>query len=113
MRHTIFKVIEGKQNDWKSWCEFLYSHQQEVEATMREENCVYERCILYERGGSYYVVGTADFDGDPQRANLEVDLNVQHQKAKRDCLGKAVAMFEGEFKLPPEYEVLYEFDLRQ
>lgn len=112
MKHTLFKVIEEKQDDWKSWCEFLCRHQLEAEETMREENCTYERCVLFERGGNYYVVGTTSFDGDPKKANLYVDLNVQHQKAKRDCLGKAIAMFEGEFKLPPEYEALYEFDLR-
>ncbi len=112
MKHTVFKIKEGMQNDWKSWCSFLHDRQLEAEETMREENCVYERSLMYERDGNYYMVGTADFDGSPKKANLDVELNVQHQKAKQDCLGKAVAVFEGEFKLPPDHEILYEFDLR-
>jgi hypothetical protein len=112
MKHTLFKVVEGKYNGWKSWCDFLSNHQTEAEATMCEENCVYERSVVYARDGDYYVVGTADFDGSPKMANLGVELNVQHQKAKQDFLGKAIAVFEGEFRLPPEYETLYEFDLR-
>ena len=111
MKHVLFKVIEGKHNDWKSWCKFLCDRQQEAEETMREENCVYERSVMYERDGDYYVVGTADFKGNPKKA-LDVKLNVQHQKAKRDCLSKAIAVFDGEFKMPPNHKVLYEFDLR-
>lgn len=112
MKHTLFKVVEGKQDDWKSWCEYLCNHRLEAEETLREENCVYERSIMYERDGFYYVVGTADFDGDPRKSNLNVRLNVQHQNARRDCLSKAIAMFEGEFILPPNHEMLYKFDLR-
>ncbi len=112
MKHVLFKVVEGKYNDWKSWCNLLSERQSEAEETMREENCVYERSVVYERNGDYYVVGTAAFNGSPQKANLDVELNLQHQKAKQDSLGKAIAVFEGEFILPPNHEVLYEFDLR-
>ncbi len=67
---------------------------------------------MYERNGDYYVVGTCLFSGDPKKANSNIELNVKHQKVKGECLGKAIALFEGEFILPPFYETLYEFDLR-
>jgi len=112
MKHVLFKIVKGKENYWRSWCGYLCNVHVEAKDTMREENCVYERSIMYERNGDYYVVGTSEFDGNQKKANLEIRLNVEHQNAKTDCLGKAVAMFEGEFKLPPTHEVLYEFDLR-
>lgn len=109
MKHALFKVVKGKQNDWKSWCEYLRDHHLEAKDTMRTENCVYERSVMYEREGIYYVVGTSQFKGDPKKADLDIDLNVQHHKAKQDCLSKAIAVFEGEFILPPQHDVLYEF----
>lgn len=78
---------------------------------MREENCVYERCVMFERGGDFYVVGSAHFNGDPLRANLYKEINVQHKQHKEHCLGKAVAVFTGEFMLPPNYEMLYTFEV--
>ena len=112
MRHVLFKVIEEKQNDWRSWCDYLCKHRKEAEETMREERCVYERSVMYECDDSHYVVGTIEFNGEPKKANLSIKLNAQHQKTKKDCLGKVIGVFEGHFKLPPVYEVLYEFDLR-
>lgn len=112
MKHVVFKVKEGKQDDWRSWCQVLCERQTEAEETMKEENCVYERSVMFERDGNYYMVGTVGFSGEPKKANLDVALNVQHQKSKGDCLGNAIATFEGDFQLPPLCEVLYEFDLR-
>jgi hypothetical protein len=112
MKHELFKVVEGKHNDWKSWCEFLCDRQQEAEETMREENCVYERSVIFERDGDHYMVGSCLYYGEPKKANLNIELNVKHQNAKNDCLSKAISIFEGEFLIPPTHEVLYEFDLR-
>ncbi len=95
-----------------SWCEYLNEFQLEAKETMREENCVYERSVMYERDGDYYMVGSCLYYGEPKKSNLDTELNVKHQNAKKDCLSKAIAVFEGEFKMPPTHEVLYEFDLR-
>lgn len=113
MKNVLFKVKSKKQNIWRSWCAYLIAHQQEAEETMREENCVYERSIMYEREGEFYVVGTSAFKGDFKPANLSIELNIKHHEAKVECLGKAIAVFEGQFHLPFVYEILYEFDLRE
>lgn len=112
MKHILFKVTEGKQNDWRSWCEYLRDHELQAKETMRTENCVYERSVMYEREGSYYVVGTSQFNGDPKKADLDIELNLQHVNVRQACLSKSIAVFEGAFELPPTHEVLYEFDLR-
>ena len=58
MKHVMFKVQKEKQDDWRSWCEYLHEHQSEAKETMHEENCVYERPIIYGRDEDYYVVGS-------------------------------------------------------
>ena len=102
----------NKENDWKKWCEYLRAHEVESKDTMRLENCVYERSVMYERDGEYYVVGTSLLEGEPQKADLKIKINEMHHKAKGECLGGAIAVFSGDFKLPRECEILYEFDLR-
>lgn len=113
MKHILFKIQKGKEGAWKEWCSYLCKHHLEAKETMREENSVYERSIMYERNGDYFVVGTSQFSDVPKKANLNVELNIKHQKAKEEFLGRAIAVFEGEFKLPPVYETLYSFDLRE
>jgi len=112
MKHVLFKVREGKENTWRKWCDYLCAHETESKETMRAENCVYERSVMYGRDGEYYVVGTAFFEGEPKKADLNIEINKLHSKAKEECLGSAIGVFSGDFKLPQEYEILYEFDLR-
>lgn len=112
MRHVLFKVKKDKEDSWRKWCVYLVNNKKEVIETLKEENAVYERCLMYEREGEYYVVGSSAFNGEPKKANLEVEINKLHVKAKKDFLGSALAVFEGEFKMPPKFEMLYEFDLR-
>ena len=78
---------------------------------MRTENCLYERSIIYERNGDYYVVSTVLFDGEPIKADLNVPINEMHHKAKDECLGGAIGVFVGEFLTPQKFETLYEFNL--
>lgn len=79
---------------------------------MCEENCVYERSLMFEREGEYYVLGTSLFVGEPKKANLDIEINARHKEMREECLSKSIAIFDGEFLLPTTYEILYEFDLR-
>ncbi len=112
MKHFLFRVNKGKENAWRDWCSYLCTHKVEAEKTMKAENCIYERSVMYKRNEEYYVVGTSFFDGEPKKADMNIEINKLHNKAKKECLGAAIAVFTGEFKMPPEYDILYEFDLR-
>ena len=109
MKHFLFQVQNNKHEEWRSWCAYLRNHAEEAKRTMCEENCIYERSIMYKSQDIYYVVGSSDFNGTPKQANLESEINKKHLHIRTECLGKVVAIFKGEFILPPEHEVLYEF----
>jgi len=108
MKHVVYKVHNVEA--WRKHCAYLNEHQNEALASMELENCVYERCVLFERNEETYLVGSAKFLGTPVPADQTLEVNKRHKAAK--CfLSPAVAVFKGEFILPKEYEVLYEFEL--
>ena len=79
--------------------------------TMSLENCVFERSVLFKCEDNTYVVGSMQFDGVPQKADLSIGINKMHKATLHECL-MPIAAFEGEYKLPPDYETVYEFDKR-
>lgn len=109
MKHVLFKVtdIQG----WRTHCAFLNEYATEARETMKFESCVYERSIVYERDGEWYMVGSAIYNGEQKSADMNLEINIKHHEARNKYLGKVVAVFKGEFILPSQYEVLYEFTL--
>jgi hypothetical protein len=112
MKHIIFKIKPGKKSIWQAWGEYLHEHESEVLKTLEHENCIFERSVMFERNNETYMVGSMQFEGEPQKADLTTDLNIRHLKIKKECL-KGIAMFEGDYHLPAEYQTIYQFDRRK
>ncbi|MBY0310177.1 hypothetical protein K2Q16_03480 [Patescibacteria group bacterium] len=112
MKNVLFKVLPDKLPDWESWCFEVRNRETEAKETMQYEHCVYERFIIFERAGEWYTVGSTEFLSEPRPADMNVDINKRHHEMRDKCLSKALVVFFGEIVLPPNYSVLYEFDLR-
>lgn len=66
---------------------------------------------MFERDGEIFMVGSMEFEGEPKKADMNVALNIEHKNTKSECL-QVIAMFEGNYHLPAQYEIVYEFDKR-
>ncbi|HMA78243.1 MAG TPA: DUF6176 family protein [Candidatus Paceibacterota bacterium] len=111
MKHVLFKIRPGKESAWKAWGDYLHQQETQVVKTLKQENCVYERSVIFVCGGETFMVGSMEFDGQPEQANMSAALNIEHKRVKGECL-QALAKFEGEYHLPTQYEIVYEFDTR-
>jgi len=109
MKHVLRKIKDGKLNEWKSWCYYLVDNEVLAKETMKQENCTRERVVVFNRENEWYVVGSSEHSGEIIEADLSKEINVTHRAKISECLSKTVAVFYGEFKLPPEHEVLYDF----
>lgn len=78
---------------------------------MSFENCVYERSVVFERQGDWYMVGTVNHQGEQKPADMNIELNQIHKEAREKYLGYGIAKFEGDFVFPQNAETLYEFVL--
>lgn len=112
MKHVVFKIQPGKENTWRAWGDYLRQHEAEVIKTLEQENCVFERSVMFECNGETFMVGSVQFEGEPKKADMDVALNIDHKKVKSDCL-QAIARFEGCFDVPAKCEIVYEFDVRK
>lgn len=97
--------------DWRNWCQYLNEHTEDVKETMRSENCIYERCVIFDTLSDWYAVGTVEHNGEQQLADMTVQLNRDHKRNRDLCLGSPIAKFRGEFQLPLNHEILYEFQV--
>lgn len=109
MKHTLFKVNKDSVDEWRDWCRFLSEHAEQAKETMRQENCVYERCILFQSADTWYVIGTVAHNNEQQPADMTVKLNRDHKEKRDRCLSPQMIRFDGEFTIKDNYEVLYEF----
>lgn len=83
---TIFKIKEGKLQQWKDWCAYLLEHKEEVLATMQHEHASRELFTFFSDGITTYVIGHSEFFADPVRADMTVPLNIEHRKNMSECL---------------------------
>jgi len=92
MKYKIFKIKEGKIQQWKDWCIFLNEHKPEVLETLKEEKVTRECAVLRGDTVFYFMIG----EGHP---SSDTELNIQHRKNVKECLE------------PVEGEVLFDFNL--
>ncbi len=100
---NIVKLKKEKVEIWKAWALFLSQRQQDVVATLREENILYEGSLLFEIAGDWYVCLFAVNEKDAIKGpNLDNELNIQHRQKMKECF---------EEKIGPA-SMLYLFDAR-
>lgn len=88
--YTLFKIKNGKRQKWLDWCHELEQRHEEVIVTLKEENLLRERCLLFGEGYNSYLLymhTPANEDGK-QPANLDKEINVKHFQIYDECLEK-------------------------
>ncbi|MGK2849235.1 MAG: DUF6176 family protein, partial [Minisyncoccota bacterium] len=98
MNVKVFKLKQGKEDQWREWCKQLQTiYRREAIATVLEEQGKFESFVLFNVGNDYYTVGISD---TKLAANKEVSLNREHQRQKKECLEHSL-----------NADVLYELDI--
>lgn len=93
MKCKIFKIKEGKLQQWKDWCAFLNSHKAEVLGSMKEEGLTQEFSILYDDTVLFYcVVGKS-------LPSTDKEINRLHKKNRVECLEPVVSDVLFDFKI--------------
>ena len=52
----LLKVKKGKRAVWEAWCKVLNDRKGEALETLKEEDLVQERCLLFGEGDESYVL---------------------------------------------------------
>lgn len=87
MKMNLFKIKEGKLDQWKQWCiELATTKKEEALETLKEEKILIEGFKLFCIGTDYYTIGYAFFNESIQKANGEKEINIIHKKNKTECL---------------------------
>jgi len=89
MKFKIFKFKDGKKGQWKEWCNVLNARKEEVVATLLEEKVTHELGVCI---GDYFLYG---MEGECLPAS-DCELNREHKRNFRECLGPAETMPPGE-----------------
>lgn len=96
MKVNLFKIKEGKLNQWKDWCDLLMTKfKSEALETLKEEKVAYEGCFTFELNSEHYVLGLADGECLPAS---DCELNRQHKKHRQECL-EFVKTLENNYEL--------------
>lgn len=96
---VIFRVKEGKVDEWIRWCHRLESDlHDEAMNTLMEERITEEFCALAWIGDTAYVFGFVT--GEMLPPNMARSINVEHKKLKTECL-----------EFVSEAEVMYQFNV--
>ncbi|HET8574891.1 MAG TPA: DUF6176 family protein [Candidatus Paceibacterota bacterium] len=86
----IFKIKEGKLEQWKQWCKELEtSRRGEAIETLRDEGVTREGCLLFQIGTDNYVVGFAE--GNPHPSDPTLSINQEHKRHREECLESVVS----------------------
>ncbi|MEK7564591.1 MAG: DUF6176 family protein [Patescibacteria group bacterium] len=85
MRVKIFKIKEGKEEQWLSWCKFLVDHNDEVIQTLKEEENIREINYLFEHNREKFIVY---FQEGKFKPASDCELNKKHFKNLEECLEK-------------------------
>ncbi len=86
-RFALFKVKKGKLNQWKQWCNLLMAERkQEALESFKYENVESELCYTFRVGNTDYVLGEISFNGEYKKSNMDLKINQDHHKNKKECL---------------------------
>lgn len=83
MNIAIFKIKDGKLDQWKNWVEYLRAQKEEVIKSLQEENLISEKCFVFNINTDWYTLFTSEGEGKP--ANMDRVLNQEHKKNMKEC----------------------------
>lgn len=85
----LFRVKEGKLDQWLAWCQRLNGElRDEAAATLKDEGIRDEFFITFEIDRVHYTLGAVlTPNGEtPKPADSSVAINAEHKRLKRECL---------------------------
>lgn len=85
LKFTLWKIRQGKKEQWLEWCNELNERRKEALETLVEENLIREQCVVFDDYVFYY---HESYDGGKQPMNLDKEINRKHAKMMKDCLWK-------------------------
>lgn len=88
MKYVLYKIKEGKLDQWNDWYLKLTTiHKEEALKTLEEENITLEAFITFEIDNNFYTLGfNITKKGGAKSSNKENPLNIEHNKNKKECL---------------------------
>lgn len=86
LQGNIFKIREGKLDQWKNWCHKINTElRNEAIETLKEEKVIQEAFVLLNIDGSSYAIGMGEGECLPATSR---SINMEHKKQARECLEK-------------------------
>jgi len=84
----IFRIKKGKRKIWENWCEEIMSRKEEAMETLREENLIQEKCIIFGTEDNSYVFYRHETVPGKEKLpmNLSREMNIKHKKIMEECL---------------------------
>lgn len=83
-KYALFKIKEGKKEEWVRWCDELMSRKNEAILTLQEENLIKEWCVI---SGDYVFCGYETVEGKEKLPmNKEREINQKHYQIFHECL---------------------------
>ena len=94
---SLWKVKEGKREEWLEWCKGIMTNYEEAAETLKEEQLIEERCVLFDVGDESYLVYFHQPEEGKQKlpANMEKEINRMHFKKMEECLERCTEKTEG------------------
>jgi hypothetical protein len=88
MRYSLFKVREGRIDQWNAWCDKLNTDLRDAAtATIVQEKLVAEAFIVFRLGEEWFTVGMTISEGETSvSADPNLPLNIEHKRNKTECL---------------------------
>lgn len=88
MKYSLYKIKEGKKDQWADWCKELNTtYRSEALKTLEEENILFESFFIFQIGSEFYTIGCgAEKEGGGKKVDKENELNKRHFANKRECL---------------------------
>jgi len=87
MKLNLFKIKEGKLEQWLEWGRLLTTtYKEEAIETLREEGLTYEGFCIFKIDNNHYTL--AMLEGEARPADMAIELNRKHKEMKKECLEK-------------------------
>jgi hypothetical protein len=86
-KNVLFKIKEGKLDQWKQWCDLLMTvKKEEALYSLALEKVYRETCLYFNINNTTYIIGSVSFLQDTKPADMTLSVNVEHGRQKKECL---------------------------
>ena len=87
MKYALFKVKEGRLDQWRRWCSLLMdknAYYDQAYKSVLDEGLITEAFFTFQLDDTWYALGCGAGEDKPADPNLEV--NKLHKQMKQECL---------------------------